>query len=100
MRSVPKGVSLMTLFKQPMLRLAGAGLLSLGLASVATAKLSDQEIAQLGVTGTPLTPVGATRAGNEAGTIPEWAGGIQAPPANFQPGGCLNKPTRDFSILK
>ncbi len=77
----------MTLFKHRVLRLAGAGLLGLGLAGPGLAKLSDEEIAQLGVTGTPLTPVGATRAGNAAGTIPEWTGGITSPPAKFQPGG-------------
>ncbi len=77
----------MTLFNHRTLRLAGAGLLGLALGGSAWAKLSDEELSQLGVTGTPLTPVGATRAGNEAGTIPEWTGGLKAPPANFQPGG-------------
>ena len=33
-----------------------------------------------------LTPMGAIRAGNEAGTIPAWEGGITSPPAGFQPG--------------
>jgi Protein of unknown function (DUF1329). len=33
-----------------------------------------------------LTPVGALRAGNEAGTIPAWTGGITEPPAGYQPG--------------
>lgn len=33
-----------------------------------------------------LTPVGAERAGNAAGTIPEWTGGITRPPENYQPG--------------
>jgi hypothetical protein len=76
----------MTTFTCHALRLAGAGLLALGLAAPVLAKLSDAEIAQLGKTGTPLTPVGATRAGNQAGTIPEWTGGIQTPPAGFKPG--------------
>jgi hypothetical protein len=66
---------------------AVAALAGLSIVGAANAKLSDKELAQLGVTGTPLTPVGATRAGNAAGTIPEWTGGIQSPPANFQPGG-------------
>jgi hypothetical protein len=35
---------------------------------------------------TDLTPVGAERAGNEAGSIPEWTGGIDQPPADYQPG--------------
>ena len=32
-----------------------------------------------------LTPLGAERAGNEAGTIPQWTGGITVPPANYDP---------------
>ena len=48
------------------------------------AKVSEEEAAQLGLTGTPLTPMGAIRQGNEAGSIPEWTGGISSPPC--QPG--------------
>ncbi len=33
-----------------------------------------------------LTPVGAIRAGNSAGTIPPWTGGITTPPASYRPG--------------
>jgi hypothetical protein len=33
-----------------------------------------------------LTPVGAERAGNASGTIPEWTGGITRPPENYKPG--------------
>jgi hypothetical protein len=33
-----------------------------------------------------LTPIGAERSGNEAGTIPGWAGGITEPPVAFEPG--------------
>ena len=35
--------------------------------------------------GKSLTPLGAERAGNKDGTIPEWSGGI-APPAGFKAG--------------
>ncbi len=35
---------------------------------------------------TDLTPVGAERAGNAAGTIPRWSGGITSPPEGYQPG--------------
>lgn len=35
--------------------------------------------------GKDLTPVGAEKAGNAAGTIPEWTGGISKPPAGFNP---------------
>lgn len=33
-----------------------------------------------------LTPVGAVRAGNAEGTIPEWTGGMTTPPAGYKPG--------------
>lgn len=33
-----------------------------------------------------LTPVGAERAGNADGTIPEWTGGITQAPAGYKPG--------------
>ena len=33
-----------------------------------------------------LTPVGALRAGNTDGRIPEWTGGINQPPQGYQPG--------------
>jgi Protein of unknown function (DUF1329). len=33
-----------------------------------------------------LTPVGAERAGNKDGTIPEWKGGITTPPAGYKVG--------------
>ena len=36
--------------------------------------------------GRDLTPMGAERAGNEAGTIPEWTGGITQPPSAYRPG--------------
>jgi hypothetical protein len=33
-----------------------------------------------------LTPIGATRSGNDSGSIPEWTGGITEPPVPYQPG--------------
>ncbi|PKQ05731.1 MAG: DUF1329 domain-containing protein [Alphaproteobacteria bacterium HGW-Alphaproteobacteria-11] len=36
--------------------------------------------------GADLTPMGAERAGNAAGTIPEWTGGISTPPAGYVAG--------------
>ncbi|MFM1851636.1 MAG: hypothetical protein RIS54_1320 [Verrucomicrobiota bacterium] len=36
--------------------------------------------------GQDLTPLGAERAGNAAGTIPAWDGGITTPPAGYKPG--------------
>jgi hypothetical protein len=45
---------------------------------------TEEQIARLG--GPELTPVGAERAGNAEGTIPEWTGGVTQPPAGWQPG--------------
>ena len=39
-----------------------------------------------GSLGADLTPMGAERAGNAAGTIPAWDGGLTKPPAGYQPG--------------
>ena len=40
------------------------------------------EAAQLGKT---LTPIGAEKAGNKDGSIPEWTGGMCTPPAGYKP---------------
>lgn len=53
---------------------------------IVEAKVLPEEAAQLGVTGTPLTPMGAIRAGNEDGSIPEWTGGIKTPPSGWEKG--------------
>ncbi|MFT5924008.1 MAG: hypothetical protein ACI9LE_001000 [Paraglaciecola sp.] len=45
------------------------------------AKVSEQEAAKLAAA---LTPVGAERAGNADGSIPEWTGGMTTPPAGYQ----------------
>ena len=48
-------------------------LLLLGVSQWSLAKVSEQEASQLGKT---LTPVGATKQGNKAGTIPAYKGGL------------------------
>jgi hypothetical protein len=53
------------------------------LALPAAAELSAADLAKLGTT---LTPVGAEKAGNAAGTIPAWDGGITKVMPGFQPG--------------
>ena len=53
------------------------------LSASAGAAVSEQEAAQLGKN---LTPIGAEKAGNKEGTIPEWTGGLTTPPAGFKPG--------------
>ncbi|MDX1451541.1 MAG: DUF1329 domain-containing protein, partial [Oleiphilaceae bacterium] len=47
------------------------------------AKVSQEEAAKL---GNELTPVGAIKAGNADGSIPEWTGGMTEVPAAFVPG--------------
>ncbi|KPA15511.1 secreted protein containing DUF1329 [Candidatus Magnetomorum sp. HK-1] len=44
--------------------------------NISNAKISSDEAKKLGITGTPLTPVGAERAANKDGTIPQWNGGV------------------------
>ncbi len=64
-----------------------AALMALSVCSTgAWAKVGPQEAAKLGITGTPLTPMGAERAGNTDGTIPEWTGGITQAPAGYKVG--------------
>jgi len=53
-------------------------------ATPAAAELSAADVAKLGTT---LTPMGADKAGNAAGTIPAWDGGITKPVAGYVPGG-------------
>jgi hypothetical protein len=50
--------------------------------SAALSKVPEEEAARL---GKELTPVGAERAGNAAGTIPEWTGGVTGPPSGWKP---------------
>jgi hypothetical protein len=53
------------------------------LVPVLRAAISDTDLARL---DGDLTPLGAERAGNAAGTIPAWDGGITTPPAGYKPG--------------
>jgi len=52
-------------------------------AVTALARVSPEEAARLEA---DLTPLGAERAGNAAGTIPPWTGGITTPPLGYEPG--------------
>ncbi len=55
-------------------------------ANASFAKVDASEAAKLGVSGTPLTPLGAERVGNAEGTIPAWTGGITQPPSGYKAG--------------
>lgn len=57
--------------------------LSLSLPLAASAMLSPEQAARLGV---DLTPLGGEMAGNADGTIPAWTGGITTPPSEYRPG--------------
>lgn len=57
-------------------------LLLAALAAQAQAKVDGTQAARLGA---DLTPLGAEMAGNAAGSIPAWTGGVQ-PPAGYEPG--------------
>lgn len=58
--------------KRTQLKIA-ATLFALLLSGTALAQLNSDEMSRLGVSGTELTPMGAIRAGNSEGTIPEWS---------------------------
>lgn len=66
------------------------------LAAAAQAAVSEQDAARLGA---DLTPLGAERAGNAAGTIPAWEGGITTPPAGYKPGAHHPDPFADDKPL-
>jgi hypothetical protein len=63
--------------------------LGAALATPAAAELSAADLAKLGTT---LTPVGAEKAGNAAGTIPAWDGNTIPTPAGYVPGGAYPDP--------
>jgi hypothetical protein len=77
--------------------LAAAALLSL---SANAGELSADQVARL---DNDLTPMGAIRAGNEAGTIPVWEGGIKSPAdagfPDFKSGGHHPDPFADDQVL-
>jgi hypothetical protein len=64
-------------------RLAGSLAALLLLALPAAAGVSAEQAARLDA---DLTPLGAERAGNSAGTIPAWTGGITEPPPDYSLG--------------
>lgn len=55
----------------------------MGFSGPVLAKVSPAEAERL---NNELTPMGAERAGNAAGTIPAWTGGLKTPPNNWRKG--------------
>ena len=78
--------------------LASATLGALTISVGAFAQLAAGDLAKLGTT---LTPMGAEKAANAAGTIPAWDGGITKIPAgvNFKTGGTYPDPFPDDKPL-
>jgi hypothetical protein len=68
------------------MRASTATLLGAGCVLAAVVALATPRAEQIARLGKDLTPVGAERAGNAAGTIPEWAGGVTKPPRGWKPG--------------
>jgi hypothetical protein len=64
-------------------------------AASAQAAVTADEAATLGNT---LTPIGAEKAGNKAGTIPAWTGGLTTPVASFKTGGHYPDPYADDKV--
>lgn len=84
------------MFKKPLLTLIGVAVLS-AFSQQGLAKVSAEEASRL---GQDLTPVGAEKAGNADGTIPEWTGeGVGEVPAGYQPGGHHPDPFADEQPL-
>ncbi len=63
------------------------------------ALLSTPLFANAGELGADLTPVGAIKAGNADGTIPEWTGGLTSGPAGYKKGGHHIDPFKDDKVL-
>jgi hypothetical protein len=71
----------MSLMKKSALAIAAsAAVLGAGMAG---AEVSSGKAAAL---GNSLTPMGSEKAGNAAGTIPEWTGGIRSAPSGYRAG--------------
>jgi len=68
---------------------ANVFIFTLTIGASAFAGVTPEEAARL---DGDLTPMGAVRAGNEDGTIPEWTGGLQGPPDGITVGADLFRP--------
>ncbi len=74
-----------------MLSLKSMAALAFG-AAFAVPAVAELSSADLGKLGSTLTPLGAEKAGNAAGTIPAWSGGITQPVSGFVAGGYYPDP--------
>jgi hypothetical protein len=80
---------------------ARKGLLTMiGAVCCAAASGADAPVATPDDLGGPrFTPLGAERAGNEAGTIPAWEGGIREVPASYDPSRHETDPFPEDEVL-
>ncbi|HDZ56519.1 MAG TPA: DUF1329 domain-containing protein [Pseudomonas xinjiangensis] len=77
--------------------LLSSAVLALALvAGTASAAVSDQQAAEL---GNSLTPVGAEKAGNTAGTIPAWTGGLGTDAGSVENGFLTNPYAADKPLF-
>ena len=75
---------------------AGVAAVLFGLSGQALSKVTPAEAERL---GSELTPVGAERAGNPSGVIPEWTGGLKTPPKSWRKGEIETNPFPDDKPL-
>ncbi len=66
--------------KTTVLQMFATALSALALSSIALAGVPTEVADRL---GNDLTPMGSQKSGNKDGTIPQWTGGLQTPPANI-----------------
>lgn len=74
-------------------------LLVTAMAGVAFMGLSAGANAEALTLGNGLTPMGAIKAANADGSIPEWTGGITEPPAGYKPGDHHPDPYSEDKII-
>jgi hypothetical protein len=67
--------------------------------AAALALLASRRDSTLSSLPAELTPMGAERAGNPAGTIPAWTGGVTEPPAGWTEGEPWTDPFADDPVL-
>lgn len=75
---------------------AGVAVFFMGFSGPCLSKVTASEAERL---GRDLTPVGAERAGNSSGTIPEWTGGLTSAPAYWRRGQIETDPFPDDKAL-
>ncbi|NNE04233.1 MAG: DUF1329 domain-containing protein [Xanthomonadales bacterium] len=73
--------------------------LAIGVCLAAQIAYAGPKPDQIGRLTDDLTPVGAERAGNAAGTIPAWTGGITEPPAGYTLGDHHPDPFANDEVL-